>query len=294
MKNGLHASYAHCQQIARQSASSFYYSFLLLPKPKRRAMCALYAFLRRTDDLGDSSETVDRRREALANWRRSLRRSMHGQYDDLLLPALADTLRGCGVPLVYLEDVIDGVEMDLEAGEYHTFDQLEEYCHRVASAVGLACLPIWGCTSDLAEAPARQCGLAFQLTNILRDLKEDAARNRVYLPREDLRRFGYSVDDLLAGVRNERFRALMRFEIERAEAYYAAGMELDAYLSDDGRRVFGSMVAVYRALLDEIKRLDGDVLTRRVELTSWQKMRIASQWFLRRPSEEQPVGVGAR
>jgi len=291
MSNGLHASYAHCQQIARRSASSFYYSFLLLPKPKRRAMCALYAFLRRTDDLGDSSDPVEERRAALAAWRRSLRRSMHGQYDDPLLPALADTVRGCGVPLAHLEDVIDGVEMDLTTACYETFDDLEQYCHRVASAVGLACLPIWGCTSDLAEIPARQCGLAFQLTNILRDLKEDAACGRVYLPAEDLRRFDYSAESLLKGVRDERFRELMRFEVERAEGFYAAAMELDSYLSDDGRRVFGSMVAVYRALLDEIKRLDGDVLSRRVELNSWQKMRIASQWFIKRSSWEPPVAA---
>jgi phytoene synthase len=294
MSGGLQASYAHCQQIARRSASSFYYSFLLLPKPKRRAMCALYAFLRRTDDLGDGNEPVEHRREALADWRRSLRRSLHGQYDDPLLPALADTVRGCGVPLAYLEDVIDGVEMDLEPTGYESFAELEQYCHRVASAVGLACLPIWGCTSDLAETPARQCGLAFQLTNILRDLKEDAARDRIYLPAEELRRFDYSEADLRSGIRDGRFRELMRFQIERAEGFYAEGVELETYLSEDGRRVFGSMVAVYRALLDEIKRLDGDVLSRRVELTSWQKMRIASQWFLKRSSVEPPVGAGTR
>jgi 15-cis-phytoene synthase len=290
MNKGLRDSYAHCRRIARRSASSFYYSFLLLPKPKRMAMCALYAFLRRTDDLGDSSDSPADRRIALEAWRGSLVRSMQGEYDDPLLPALSDTIHTFDVPRAHLEAVIDGVEMDLEPRAYETFAQLEQYCHRVASAVGLACLRIWGSTGPGADEPARRCGLAFQLTNILRDLKEDVARNRIYLPREDLERFGYTADDLRAGVRDERFRRLMRFEIERAETFYAEGAELERSLTGDGRRIFGSMVAVYRALLDEIKRLDGDVLSRRVQLSSWKKMRIATRWFLRRTD----AAAGAR
>jgi phytoene synthase len=284
MNNGLtdselEASYAHCQQIARRSSSSFYYSFLLLARPQRQAMCALYAFLRRTDDLGDSDAPLAERRKALLAWRQSLRRAVAGRYDDPLLPALADTIRVHGVPPECLEEVIDGVEMDLEPTRYESFDDLAHYCHRVASAVGLACLPIWGCTSAAAEVPARSCGLAFQLTNILRDLKEDAQIGRIYLPRQDFERFDYSPDELKAGIHNERFRQLMRFQIERAEQLYADGVDLVSHLSADGQRVFGSMVAVYRALLAEIKRLDGDVLSRRVQLSRWQKMRIASQWF---------------
>ncbi len=279
MNDGLEASYAHCQEIARASASSFYYSFLLLPKRQQMAMCALYAYLRRTDDLGDSSEPIEIRRVALAQWRRSLLRSQDGHHDDPLLPALTDTVRNCGISLRHLEDVIDGVEMDLEPVGYETFDDLAEYCHRVASAVGLACLPIWGCTSEAAEVPARSCGLAFQLTNILRDLKEDAEQGRVYLPGEDFQRFDYTPDELRAGVRNDRFRQLMQFQIARAERLYEAGSELVSHLSTDGQRILGSMTAVYRALLAEIKRLDGDVLSRRVQLSPWQKMRIASQWY---------------
>jgi phytoene synthase len=297
MNNGLldselEASYAHCQQIARRSSSSFYYSFLLLGRPQRQAMCALYAFLRRTDDLGDSDAPSAERRVALSAWRQSLQRSLAGQYDDPLLPALADTIRTHGVPLECLKEVIDGVEMDLEPTCYESFDDLAHYCHHVASAVGLACLPIWGCTSAVADVPARSCGLAFQLTNILRDLKEDAQMGRVYLPREDFERFGYTPEELKAGVRNDRFRHLMQFQIERAEQLYAAGSDLVSHLSADGQRVFGSMVAVYSALLAEIKRLDGDVLSRRVQLSRWQKMRIASQWFSGRVPLEASVGAG--
>ncbi len=292
MNFALPASYTHCQRIARRSASSFYYSFLLLPKHKRMAMCALYSFLRRTDDLGDSSDSAHERRGALEAWRRSLVAATRGEHDDPLLPALADTLANFQVPLAYLHAVIDGVEMDLEPVVYENFDQLKRYCYHVASAVGLSCLRIWGCDHVRAEQPARQCGVAFQMTNILRDLKEDAAQGRVYLPREDLARFGYTAEDLRAGVRNDRFRRLMRFEIERTERLYEDAAGLEPLLEPDGKRVFGSMVAVYRALLDEIKRRDGDVLTTRVRLSRWRKMRIASRWLFR-PTTDEVVRVGA-
>ncbi|HEX3726526.1 MAG TPA: phytoene/squalene synthase family protein [Pirellulales bacterium] len=283
MKFELASSYAHCQRIARTSGSSFYYSFLLLPKRQRLAMCALYAFLRRTDDLGDSLEPVERRRQALAAWRRSFEAAMTGRADDPLLPALADTVKSFHIPREHLAAAIDGVEMDLDVRRYETFDELQNYCDRVASAVGWACLCVWGCYRTEARRPARQCGLAFQMTNILRDLKEDAARDRVYLPREDLDRFDYSDAELLDGVCDERFRRLMRFEIERTERLYAEAAELEHWLDGDGRRVFGSMMAMYRALLAEIKRLDGDVLSMRVRLGGWRKMRIAARWFLLRP-----------
>jgi phytoene synthase len=291
MNRELAASYTHCRRIARQSASSFYYSFLLLPKHKRLAMCALYAFLRRTDDLSDSFASIAERRAALAAWRHSFERATQGDYDDPLLPALVNTITTFQIPHPYLHAVIDGVEMDLEPRRYETFEQLEQYCYRVASSVGLACLQIWGCTGDQARQPAKQCGTAFQMTNILRDLKEDAARHRLYLPQEDLDRFRYTADDLRAGVRDERFRRLMRFEIQRTEDLYAEAAPLEQWLEPDAQRVFGSMVAVYRALLDEIKRLDGDVLTARVRLSRWRKMRIATRWFLFPAGIERAAGV---
>lgn len=290
----LEASYAHCHDIARRSASSFYYSFLLLPERQRRAMCALYAFLRRTDDLGDCERPLAERRHALALWRQSLHRALSGEHDDPLLPALVDTVHGHGINRSHLEEVIDGVEMDLEPTGYENFAQLETYCHRVASAVGLACLPIWGCNKREAIGPARSCGLAFQLTNILRDLKEDADAGRFYLPREDFARFGYSAEDLRAGIPCDRFRELMRYQIARADGFYETGSQLMAHLSADGRRVFGSMLAVYRTLLAEIKRRDGDVLSTRVQLSRWQKMRIASQWIAGGPSVDSALGATAQ
>jgi phytoene synthase len=284
MNAALAASYAHCRRIARRSGSSFYYSFLLLPRRKRLAMCALYAFLRRTDDVADSDLPLAERRAALAAWRHSLANALAGGDDDPVLPALADVVRSYSLPLEYLSAAIDGAEMDLARTSYATFAELETYCERVASMVGLACLRIWGCQAAEAEPSARVCGVAFQLTNILRDLGEDAARGRVYLPQEDLDRFGYSADDLRAAVRDDRFRRLMRFQIERNERLYAQGAELERWLGPRERRVFASMTAVYRALLAEIKRRDGDVFSRRVRLSRWRKMRIATRSFLfRRP-----------
>jgi phytoene synthase len=185
------------------------------------------------------------------------------------------------IPTGYLSEVIDGVEMDLAGRRYETFDELALYCHRVEGVVGLACLHIWGFRGEAAFAPALKCGLAFQLTNILRDLKEDAEVGRIYLPAEDLRRFAYTPDELRRGVRDNRFSALMRFQIDRAEQFYREGAELEPWLEPDGRGIFGAMTAMYRGLLDQIRRRDGDVFTSRVRLSSWQRLRIAARWLVR-------------
>jgi phytoene synthase len=290
----LSASYAYCRRLARRSASSFYYSFWLLPRSQRTAMYALYAYLRQTDDLGDSTAPLDARRASLVRWRESLRRSLAGRYDDALWPALADAVERFAVPPQLLFDAIDGVEMDLDQSRYQTFAELEGYCYRVASVVGLACIHIWGYRDAGALEPARQCGLAFQLTNILRDLKEDADRDRVYLPQEDLDRFGYSVEDLKRGVRDERFRSLMRFQIERAEDHYRRAAHLDEWLEPTGRRIFAAMLATYAALLAEIKRRDGDVLSTPVRLAWWRKLRIAGRGLMPLGPAKPPVEVLSR
>jgi len=281
--DSVESSYAHCRQLTRRTASNFYYSFLVLPRGKRRAMCALYAFARMTDDLGDNALPVAERREALAGWRNSLEQALAGEFDAPIFPALADTVARYRLPPEHLRSVIDGVEMDLAHQGFETFDELSEYCCKVASAVGLCCIHIWGFTGPEALEPARKCGIAFQLTNILRDLKEDAALGRIYLPREDLRRFGYSADDLRHGQGGERFQQLMRFEIERAERLYQDAAQLPRWLGPDGKTIFGAMSGIYRGLLDEIKRLDGDVFSHRARLSAWRKLRIAGRWLLVRP-----------
>jgi phytoene synthase len=273
-------SYAVCQRAAQRAASNFYFSFMLLPLEKRRGMWALYAFLRHVDDLADDPcRDVHGRRAALGELRERLNRALAGSTDDPTLHALADTVKRFHVPTEYLTAAIDGVEMDLSGVRFETYDELELYCYRVASVVGLACIHIWGFRGDAAVEPARKCGLAFQLTNILRDVREDAEHGRVYLPCSDLKQFNYTPDDLLHGEIDDRFQRLMRFEIDRAEQLYAAAAPLDGYLDRDGRRVFRAMNDTYRALLAKIKRRPTDVFRHRIKLNRWEKLRIGATAF---------------
>jgi phytoene synthase len=314
--SAIDASYAFCRKMARGSGSNFYPSFFLLPKPKRRAMEALYAFLRYTDDLGDGSNPISERRDNLARWRRCLKDTMAlsnqnmptsdvsrtlsvppekngtrsasdtfpGRTDGrALLPALVDTVVRFAVPPQHLLAVLDGVEMDLEDRCYETFADLAEYCERVASAVGLACIHIWGFHGAGALEPARKCGIAFQLTNILRDLREDAARGRIYLPLADLHDCGYAPEDLLAGVRNTAFDQLVGMQIDRARGLYGESAELMDWLEPDGRRIFGMMTSVYYRLLGRIARRRHELLECRIELSRYEKFRLAARWILLPP-----------
>jgi phytoene synthase len=265
-------SYRYCEQIARREAGNFYHAFRVLPRGQRRAMCALYAFLRLTDDLGDGPGSAQEKRGLLIDWRRRFDRALEGDYSHPLHPAFHHTVRLHGIPTRYLQEVIDGVEMDLETTRYRSFADLYSYCYRVASAVGLACIHIWGFEDERAKEHAEKAGIAFQLTNILRDLGEDAGRGRVYLPLEDLDRFGYAVESLLRRTRDECFRSLMRFQIERARHYYDACQPLAALLPPAGRAVFLVMTRTYRGLLDAIERRDYDVFSRRVSLSHWRKL----------------------
>jgi phytoene synthase len=186
--------------------------------------------------------------------------------------ALHDAIRKHDIPVDYLLDVLDGVEMDLQPVCYEDFDQLRRYCYHVASAVGLACIHIWGFTDDRAIHYAEQAGLAFQLTNILRDLGEDASRGRIYLPRDELRRFNYSEEDLQGRVCDDRFRALMRFQAVRAHRLYEEAAPLTSLLQRPGRAVFQVMAQTYRGLLKVMERREFDVFSRRVRLSSWHKI----------------------
>jgi phytoene synthase len=280
----LKESYALCQRLARRSASNFNFSFLLLPPQKRKGMWALYAFLRQVDDLADDdTRDANSRRQALQTLRNDLSATLAGRSRSSILPAVADTVARFKIPVEYLTAVIDGVEMDLDRKPVNTFAELEIYCHRVASVVGLACIHIWGFRGTQALEPARNCGLAFQLTNILRDLKEDGANQRVYLPREDLQRFGYSADELQRGVADERFIQLMHFEIARAERFYDSASQLERHLDRDGRRVFRAMTSTYQTLLAKIKADPPVVFRDRVRLRHWEKIRIGLHAFLARP-----------
>lgn len=280
-------SYAHCRRLSRRSRSNFWLSFWLLPREKQRAMEALYAFARHTDDLGDSLLAPAERAVALGGWRSALEAALAGdgeasgdQTARLLLPAVVDTVVRFGIPPQHLHAIVDGQEMDLARTTYETFDELSAYCEKVASAVGLACLHIWGFRDSAALEPARRCGLAFQVTNILRDVREDALRGRVYLPQADLRACGYTIEELRERRAGAAFVQLMELEIGRAEDLYAACGQLAPLLHADGRRIFGMMSDTYRRLLHVIAGAPAAVLERRVRLTRLEKLRIAAGWFL--------------
>jgi len=273
----LRGSYAFCAEISRREARNFYYSFLLLPPSRRRAMCALYAFMRHTDDLADNESGADAKRRSLASWRDALDEALDGgQTAWPGLPALVDVVNRHGLPRRHLHEVIDGVTMDIEPRPFATFDELYRYCYHVASAVGLSCIHIWGFQSDggRAEKLAESCGVALQMTNILRDVREDALAGRVYLPREDLDRFGVSPQELSTATLGGPLQRLLAFEARRAYELYERAAPLVGLVKPVGRPVLRAIVGIYRSLLDEIARRDYDVLTTRVSLPSWRKTAI--------------------
>lgn len=283
MRVSLSESRAYCQRLARTSGKNFYYSFLVLPKPMRQEMCILYAFLRVTDDIGDDeNRSITARKTALENWKRSLEESLNGTMGEhQIFPALIELIESGKLPPQYLFEVIDGVGMDLEPRRYQTFAELESYCYHVAGAVGLCCIHLWGFEDRAAIEPAISCGTAFQLTNILRDLAEDIDRGRVYLPQEDLERFGYSDDDLKHRIFDNRFRELMRFEVERARSYYQQAEQLFEYVSRDGQPILRAMIRIYGGLLDRIERRNYDVFSSRVCLSRYYKWNIVLKAFLK-------------
>jgi phytoene synthase len=275
--SNLDASYGFCDDLSRREAKNFYWSFRLLPADRRRSMSALYAFMRHTDDLADEPGDPSAKAEALRRWRIDLDDSLAGRAEAWPgLPALADTVARHGVEPKYLHAVIDGVEMDVTPRAYSTFDELYAYCYRVASAVGLCCLSIWGYRSEggKAEALAEACGVALQLTNILRDVGEDARNGRVYLPADELARFDVGPDDLRAAAPTRGARALFESQARRAYSYYEKAAPLAALVAPIGRPALGAIAGIYRALLDEIVRRDYNVLDRRVRLPAWKKAAI--------------------
>lgn len=275
MNAALARSYRYCEEVARREAGNFYPAFLLLPPPRRRAMCALYTFMRIADDLSDEAAPLEIKRQQLTHWRHGLHQVLRGRAQHPSHPALAHIVEQYKIPPRYLEAVIDGVEMDLEPVDYRTFAELRNYCWHVASVVGLSCIHIWGFHGSRATQFAEDAGIAFQLTNILRDLGEDAARGRIYLPSEDLEAFGYSPERLRQGVCDPAFREMMRFEIARARDFYRSGWRLVPCLSPAGQAVFLMMARTYRQLLCEIENRDYDVFRSRAKVPRWKKLMFA-------------------
>ncbi len=268
-------SYRHCQRIARRTGKNFYWSFLVMPAEKRRAMCAIYAFMRRSDDIADGAANPALATEGLRQWRATVDAALHGrEANDPILPALADTVKRYRIEARYFHELLDGAEMDQTTTRYETFEELYRYCYHVASVVGLIVLPIFGYRDKAALAPAEACGIAFQLTNILRDVKEDAGLGRIYLPREDLKRFGVEEADIMNSHATPQFLALMKFEAERARQYYERARPLLEMIEPDSRSTLAVMMAIYGGILDKIEEKHYAVFDERIRLSTAEKLWI--------------------
>jgi len=289
----LATAYSVCRHLTRSAAKNFYYAFVVLPRDRRDALCAVYAFMRHCDDLSDAPGVSQQdRREKLEAWRQALHRVVSGEpTDDPVLVAVADAQRRFKVPLNWFDQLVAGTAMDLE-GEgapqrYQTFEELERYCYHVASVVGLISIRIFGYRDPAAEPLAERCGLAFQLTNIIRDVREDAAMGRVYLPEEDLERFGRSATELTParlnnGFHAARFRPLLEFEAQRAREFYRAADELIPLVKEECQPALWVLVEIYRRLLEKIASRQYDVFGPKVQLTVPEKLGIVAKGFWRR------------
>ena len=272
---------AYCADRAAKSGSSFYYSFLFLPAEKRRAIMAVYAFCREVDDVVDECEDPGLAATKLAWWRSEIARVYAGSPQHPVGLALAPIVRDFNLPQEEFLEIIDGMEMDLTQTRYLDFKGLQLYCYRVASVVGLLASEIFGSTQRATRRYAHDLGLALQLTNIIRDVGEDARRGRIYLPVEDLQQFNVPAADILNGRESENFSRLMAFQIERARGFY--DQALAALPQDDRRNQRAGLVmaAIYRTLLEEIAPDAGKVLTTRTSLTPIRKLWIAARTWIK-------------
>ena len=290
----LDVAYSVCRHIARSAAKNFYYGFVVLPRRKRNALSAVYAFMRRCDDIADDNTlSPNDRRNKLAEWLNKVHRALASQpTDDPVLLALADAQRRYQIPLGLLDQLAYGTAADLDqevlpdphaplTARYQTFEELRQYCYGVASVVGLVCIRIFGYRDPAAEPLAERCGLAFQLTNIIRDVKEDVAMGRVYLPAADLAQFELTAADL-ASPDLARIRPLLAMEADRARECYGAGEELIPLVNEDSQPALWVLVTIYRRLLEKIALRQYDVFGERVRLTVREKLTILGKGFARR------------
>lgn len=296
MSQQLTHAYAVCRGIARRSAKNFYYGFLVLPSEKRNALCAVYAFMRHADDISDdTSLNHDQKRQKLGEWLEAANQVFSGKpTDDPVLMALGDAQSRFKIPVQLFEKLVYGTSLDLEIPQAsgvpsvvcRTFEELQRYCYFVASVVGLVCIRIFGYQDAKAEILAEDCGLAFQLTNIIRDVKEDSGMGRIYLPEEDLARFGLSPDQLapekLNGPEATQLKPVLEFEAERARRYYESAKWLMELIEEDSRAALWVLVEIYSRLLNKIAARNYDVFTERVQLSFREKLKVLSRGFLLR------------
>jgi phytoene synthase len=292
-------AYSVCRSITRSAAKNFYYAFLVLPTAKRQALCAVYAYMRRCDDIADDFKLpAYERRQRLEAWLDAFHRAEAGNpTDDPVLLALADTQRRFKIPVELLDQLAFGTAMDIDIQEsasptatgaaelqvlYRTFGDLRQYCYRVASVVGLVCIRIFGYRDPAAEGLAENLGLAFQLTNIIRDIQEDAAMGRIYLPAEDLDRFKIGPADFRQAAIPERLRWLLAAESDRAREYYSSALELMPLIDEDSQPALWVLVTIYRRLLEKISDRKYDVFGKKVSLTVREKVVILGKGLVKR------------
>jgi phytoene synthase len=284
METALQESYRQCEAITRERAQNFFFGIRLLPQERRISLCAAYAFFRTCDDIADGDIAVEDRAKSLELWARTIDPKSGEGADGpgkQLLPAFHDTVRRYAIPLEYFYDLVRGAQDDLVKPRYQTFDELYRYCYRVASTVGVVCLHVFGFDGS-AEAlkQAEHRGIAFQLTNILRDVAEDLSLGRIYLPLDDLARFGVDPDQLVKGTPGPGFANLIQFEVERARHYYELSDGLRDRVDAVSRPSLQAMTGIYRQLLEKIAILGPGVLTTRASLTKMEKLKLAGQTVL--------------
>jgi 15-cis-phytoene synthase len=290
-------AYSVCRSITRSAAKNFYYAFLVLPMAKRQALCAVYAYMRRCDDIADDFKLpANERRQRLNAWLDAFHRAEAGQAtDDPVLLALTDTQRRFKIPVELLDQLAYGTGMDIQdsanptasgAAElqvlYRSFSDLRQYCYRVASVVGLVCIRVFGYRDPAAEALAENLGLAFQLTNIIRDVKEDADMGRIYLPADDIERFKIGPSDFRQAAIPERLRWLLAAEADRAREYYSSARELMLLIDEDSQPALWVLVTIYRRLLEKISDRKYDVFGKKISLTVREKVVILGKGLVKR------------
>jgi phytoene synthase len=267
-------AYEQCRIITKREAKNFYYGFIALPPDKRWAIYAAYAFCRQCDDAVDEAGTLDEKVARLDEMRHRLQECYYGTPDELVLIALKDAATRYSIPRAYFAALIDGMEMDVRQQRYATFEDLRTYCYRAASVIGLICIEIFGYQDPRAKIFATDLGIAMQLTNILRDVREDAERGRIYLPLDEVARFGCTEEQILRCEDSEPLRNLFHFQAERARKYFTSGVRLLPLLSPRSRMCTAVLQGIYTEILNRILAADCDVLSRRISLSNGEKLSL--------------------
>ncbi len=279
---GLEAAYEHCRDLTRREAKNFYYGFSLLPDMQRRAIYAAYAFARQADDIVDSDLPPAEAAAQLAAYQSALDACLDGEPEGPVFRALFHAVSKYDIPPRHLYELLEGCRTDITCNRYETFDDLRDYCSQVASSVGLISIAIFGYRGgERARRYAADLGVALQLTNILRDVREDAERGRIYLPRDEMEWFGFTEDDLLAGRTSREFRHFMAYQTGRARDYFRQGRRLLPLLPARPRACVGVMAGIYGAILDDIERHPAVILRERVSISTGHKLALAGRELVR-------------